>query len=168
MESCVRRPCAMRRSRAMPSPASTNPKRAHESTCASSGASGNPDRHLGPERRKAPQLHAGRNGGCPRDRQRAPRRDAEQHGLSRGAADESAVVSSHYRRRELDYAALDSGHSVVPRAFGTGLVAWLVADASPRSHRHAVGPRSSIVIALPGSGVDGARRRHETPPPARL
>jgi hypothetical protein len=121
---------AMRRSRAMPSPASTNPKRGHESTCASSGACGNGwrnskrrsrsganeprtrrtptrrrprrvrqsardarqslrnrDRRLGPERRKTPQLHAGRKkGGQPRDRRRAPRRSAEQHGLSRGAA----------------------------------------------------------------------------------
>jgi hypothetical protein len=30
------------------------------------------------------------------------------------------------------------------------------------------GPRSSVVIAHPGSGVDGARRRLETPAPARL
>jgi len=67
-----------------------------------------------------------------------------------------------------DYAALDSGHSLLPRAFGTGLVAWLVADAGPRSHWHAVGPRSSIIIALPGERVDGARRHHETPAPARL
>jgi hypothetical protein len=60
------------------------------------------------------------------------------------------------------------GHSVLPRALGTGLVAGWVADAGPRWHRYAVGPRPSIVIALPGDGVDGACHRHDTPAPARL
>lgn len=49
-----------------------------------------------------------------------------------------------------------------------GLWSCLVADAGPRSHRHAVGPRSRIVIALPGDGVDGTRLHHQTPAAARL